>query len=143
MQGLRRDWIDEEKPGRVGSEPEPEREREREDGNGDGAEAGAGNGTESSPRDGQGAEPRGNSGVQGEISQQPDENPTLTNVIPDRSIPPQQHPDENDGQGLFFSDDEENRQDTRQDGPGDDVPEHDELDDLLREQEEEAFNMMH
>ena len=74
-------------------------------------------------------------------SRQPDEDGPTTNSVPVYSIPRQQMKEGDDGQGLFLSDDEGVHPGIEHNDPGDDVPEHDELDDLLREQEEAAFNI--
>lgn len=76
----------------------------------------------------------------GERGQHPDEGRPSMNIGPDRSIPRQQTQGD-DGQGLFLSDDEVANEVMEQNGPGEDVPEHDELDDLLREQEDAAVNI--
>lgn len=60
---------------------------------------------------------------------------TTSSMSEDRSIPRQQNREDDGDQGLFLPD-EDNNNDNREHAMDEDVPEHDELDDLLREQED-------
>ncbi|RMJ26868.1 hypothetical protein PHISP_02237 [Aspergillus sp. HF37] len=129
LQTMRREWIDEERPGHRFEDDEPGPAREDDQ-------------RTDRPRGEAVAEVSGSGVVEGERSQNPDKDRPSTSAIPDRSIPQQQAHRGDDGQGLFLSDDEGIPQEAmEQDDPGQDVPEHDELDDLLKEQEEAAFNI--
>lgn len=135
LQTMRRQWIDEERPGHRSEDDEPGPVRREDDQRTD------------RPRGEAVAEMSGSGAVEGERSQNPDEDRPPTSAIPDRSIGQQQAHRGDDGQGLFLSDDEDIPEEAMEqeapgpDGPGQDVPEHDELDDLLKEQEEAAFNI--
>lgn len=115
---MRRQWIDEEKPALPRDEPGAVQE---DQGNRE-------------PHDTTGAI-NGDSGLA--RSQEPNED-RLSDL--GRSIPRQEDQGDDGHNGLFIPDDGNNAQEkVDQDAPGD-VPEHDELDDLLREQEESVFN---
>lgn len=125
LQTMRRQWIEEEKRGR----------RFEDDDTGP-AQVGSMN---DQPLD---VAAGGNDGgiVDGERGQHPEEGRPSMNIGLDRSISRQQTQGD-DGHGLFLSDDEVPNEVMEQNGPGEDVPEHDELDDLLREQEDAAVNI--
>ena len=125
IQTMRKQWIDEEKPTARENEPDTSRLQDLERPNPD---------NPTMDLDGDGAvnperpQPSHNDGP----------SPTGTAHVPmgDQTTSRAQFPEDEDVHGLFLPDDGSNIRDQEPEGGG--IPEDDELDDLLKEQEEAA-----